>query len=196
MKLRNVLKNIIKSLINRYNYIINSITLNTHHIIRGQNLHINGMLIIRGTGLSFGNDVRINSGKRFNIIGGDRQSTFIMRKGAFIIIGNNVGISNSTFVAHEKIIIEDNVMIGGGCKIYDTDFHSLNFEERMEEPDTNIRKSPVHIKTGAFIGAHSIILKGVVIGKKSVIGAGSVVTKNIPDNQIWAGNPAKFIKNL
>ena len=48
----------------------------------------------------------------------------------------------------------------------------------------------------AFIGAHSIVLKGVTIGKHSVIGAGSVVTKNIPDNEVWAGNPARFIRRL
>lgn len=47
-----------------------------------------------------------------------------------------------------------------------------------------------------FIGAKCIILKGVTIGENSVIGAGSVVTKNVPANQIWAGNPAKFIKNV
>ena len=55
---------------------------------------------------------------------------------------------------------------------------------------------PVHIKENVFIGAHSIILKGVVIGENSIIGAGSVVTKSIPSNQIWAGNPAKYIRNV
>ena len=52
------------------------------------------------------------------------------------------------------------------------------------------------IKDNAFIGAHSIILKGVTIGENSIIGAGSVVTKSVPDNQIWAGNPARFIRNI
>lgn len=53
---------------------------------------------------------------------------------------------------------------------------------------------PVSIGNGAFIGAHSIILKGVSIGEKSIVGAGSVVTKGIPDGEVWAGNPAQFIR--
>jgi acetyltransferase-like isoleucine patch superfamily enzyme len=57
-------------------------------------------------------------------------------------------------------------------------------------------KLKVIIEDNVFIGAHSTILKGVTIGKNSVIGACSVVTKNIPPNEIWAGNPAKFIKFL
>ena len=56
--------------------------------------------------------------------------------------------------------------------------------------------STVKIKNNVFIGAKYIILKGVTIGENSVVGAGSVVTKSIPANQIWAGNPAKFIRNL
>jgi acetyltransferase-like isoleucine patch superfamily enzyme len=55
---------------------------------------------------------------------------------------------------------------------------------------------PVVIRDGAFIGAHTIVLKGVTIGERSVVGAGSVVTKDIPDGEIWAGNPARFIRKL
>ena len=84
----------------------------------------------------------------------------------------------------------------GGVKLYDTDFHSIYYEERIQKPDPGIKSKPILIKEGAFIGAHSIILKGVTVGKHSVIGAGSVVTKDIPDNEVWAGNPAHFIKKL
>jgi acetyltransferase-like isoleucine patch superfamily enzyme len=84
--------------------------------------------------------------------------------------------------------------VGGGTKIYDTDFHWLEFEKRISEPGG--KTAPVIIKDGAFIGAHCIILKGVSIGEKSIVGAGSVVTKSIPDGEIWAGNPAKFIKRV
>lgn len=60
--------------------------------------------------------------------------------------------------------------------------------------DDKPRCAPITIEDHAFIGAHSIILKGVTIGKCSIVGAGSVVTHNIPEHEIWAGNPAKFIR--
>ncbi|MBP3692408.1 MAG: acyltransferase [Clostridia bacterium] len=111
-------------------------------------------------------------------------------------IGNNVGVSGMCAVAQNSITIENDVMIGSGCCIYDTDFHSLQFEHRMNKPDMHIKTKPVKICKGAFIGARSIILKGVTIGENSVIGAGSIVTKNVPENEIWAGNPARFIKKI
>lgn len=58
------------------------------------------------------------------------------------------------------------------------------------------KMAKVTIEHDAFIGAGCIILKGVTIGACSIVGAGSVVTKNVPANQIWAGNPAKFIRNI
>lgn len=86
--------------------------------------------------------------------------------------------------------------LGGTC-VYDTDFHSLDPLIRASSDDTKHRvEKPVLIKSNAFIGAHSIILKGVTIGENSIIGAGSVVTKSVPDNQIWAGNPARFIREI
>jgi acetyltransferase-like isoleucine patch superfamily enzyme len=57
-------------------------------------------------------------------------------------------------------------------------------------------KAPVVIKDNAFKGAYSIVLKGVIIGENSIIGAGLVVTKSVPNNQIWAGSPAKFIREI
>lgn len=64
-------------------------------------------------------------------------------------------------------------------------------------PDKEIPSSrPIHIKYGAFIGAGSIILKGVTIGEYSIIGAGSVVCKDVPSGEVWGGNPAHFIRKL
>ena len=60
--------------------------------------------------------------------------------------------------------------------------------------DINAKTAPIHIKKFAFIGGSCIILKRVTIGENAVVAAGSVVTKDIPDNEVWGGNPAKFIK--
>lgn len=113
-----------------------------------------------------------------------------------IEIGNKVGITSSVFAARERITIEDEVYIGAGCKIYDNDFHAIRYEDRIINGDSIIAIKPVFIKRGAFIGADSTILKGVTIGEKSVVGAGSVVSKDIPTGEIWAGNPARFIRKI
>ena len=163
----------------------------------GTKLVTYGNIFIRGKGkIIIGNNVTITSCRETNPIGGDIKSILYAKDKSVIVIGNNCGISNSAIVALEKVVIEDDVMIGGSCKIYDNDFHPIYYEERMQNPIGNVKSSPVLIKKGAFIGAGSIILKGVIVGEKSVVGAGSVVTKNIPDEEVWAGNPARFIKKL
>jgi acetyltransferase-like isoleucine patch superfamily enzyme len=87
-------------------------------------------------------------------------------------------------------------MIGGGSKIYDTDFHSLSYIDRKSSFESNVLSKEIYIDDNVFIGAGSIILKGVRIGKNSVVGAGSVVRKNIPDNEVWFGNPAQFVRKV
>ena len=161
----------------------------------GSNLYVRGSIFARNKGdFVIGDNVQINSNISSNPVGGPYKSVFVIFENAELKIGNNVGLSGTTFVAQKSVIIEDNVMIGSGVCIYDTDFHSVDFNKRVSDNDDTVKKSPVKICEGAFIGARSIILKGVTIGSKSVIGAGSVVTKDIPKNQIWAGNPARFIK--
>ena len=90
------------------------------------------------------------------------------------------------------------VLMGGGIKIYSSDFHSLDYMHRrsIDIDKQNKKSSPIHIGNDVFIGAGSTILKGVTIGDRSIIGAGSVVTKSIPSDEIWAGNPAKFIRKV
>ena len=111
-------------------------------------------------------------------------------------VGDHTGMSNIAIYVSQKVTIGNNVKIGGSVKIYDTDFHSTDYKERAMTNDPGIKSAPVTIGNDVFIGAHSIILKGVSIGDRSVIGAGSVVTKNVPSDEIWAGVPARFIKRL
>lgn len=163
------------------------------------NVKINGFPYFINNGkFKIEENVRINSGLRYNPIGGMRYCSFVVKKGAKLYIGRGSGISNSSIVCTNRIIICDNVSIGGNVKIYDTDFHSIDYVSRVKgaQHDSEIKSRPIEIGDGAFIGASTIILKGVTIGCKSVIGAGSVVTKSIPENQIWAGNPIKFIRNI
>lgn len=186
----------IEKLMKPFNKLYNHRMIIKNHVNIGDNLIINGRIYIVGNNIAIGNNVKLNSGYKFNPIGGQERTMLVTNNNGKIKIGNNVGISNSTIVSHNEITIEDNVMIGGSCKIYDTDFHSIQFEKRIGKYDDNIKTSPITIKKNSFIGAHSIILKGITIGEGSVIGAGSVVTKNVPSNEIWGGNPAKYIKKV
>ena len=147
---------------------------------------------------TIGDNFSMNNGLRFNPIGFPQPCCIVVTKGASLTIGDNVGISQTSIICHHSITIGDNVKIGGGVKIYDTNFHSLNPEIRRDHirDMENKKKEPVIIEHDAFIGAGSIVLPGVCVGANSVVGAGSVVTKSIPQNQIWGGNPAKYIKDI
>ena len=164
----------------------------------GANVRINGSLRIYGNKgrLFIADDVIINSAIEHNPIGGWSGCSFLCIGDGSIRIEKGAGISNSAFCSASSITVGRQAFIGGGCRIYDTDFHSIDFAYRTEIPDMHIKTKPVIIEEGAFIGGGTIILKGVVIGKYSVVGAGSVVTRSIPPGEIWAGNPARFIRKL
>ena len=137
----------------------------------------------------------VNSSENINPTSGFNRTHLRAEEGGTIVIKDNVGISNASITAKSSVTIEDNCFIGSGVKIWDTDFHSIYYDERING-DSGALSKPVIVKNGAFIGACSIILKGVTIGEKSVISAGSVVTRDVPDGEFWAGNPAKFIKRI
>lgn len=141
--------------------------------------------------------VFINGMNYSNRIGRQQPCFFIANLGGTIRIGNHVGMSATALVCHQSITIGNYVTIGGNTVIYDTDFHSLDVRQRAGYADNALAATaPVVIQDGAFIGAHVTILKGVTIGHHAVIGAGSVVSKSVPANQVWAGNPARFVKDL
>jgi acetyltransferase-like isoleucine patch superfamily enzyme len=175
---------------------LNLLKLWVFHVKHGK-ITINGALLIVNKGkITIGDQARINSGKYKNPIGGDTRSSIIVKPHASLTVGKNFRMSNSAIYCAHSITIGDNVMVGGSCKIWDSDFHPIDPVVRLATPNENFKTAPIHISNNVFIGGFSIILKGVTIGENSVIGAGSVVSGNIPSNEIWAGNPARFIKKL
>lgn len=161
-----------------------------------KNFRINGFPQIKNKGfISIGDGLFCQSGHKLNPIGNAFITRIIVSKQGKLVLGKNVGISNTSIYCTKEITLGNNVMIGGGTKIWDTDFHSIDYNDRLNG-DSNIVSKKIIIEDNVFIGGFTIILKGVYIGRNSVIGAGSVVTGTIPPNQIWGGNPAKFIREL
>nr|WP_319566124.1 acyltransferase [uncultured Rhodoferax sp.] len=111
-----------------------------------------------------------------------------------LLIGSNVGISGCTISCSDSISIGNNVFIGSGVLITDSDAHSIHPDLRKNS--IYAKTKPIHIGNNVFLGARSIVLKGVTIGDGSVIGAGSVVTSDIPSMSVAAGNPARVITDI
>lgn len=150
-------------------------------------LKVRGRIRVRNLGeIRIGRDVRFNSGWRQNPIGSEGRLSLWTFKGGQIEIREGAGVSSSIIVSMDRVVIGRNTNIGGGCKIFDNDFHALG-------NSSLINKRPVIIGDDCFIGGYSIILKGVVIGDGAIVAAGSVVVCSIPPGQIWGGNPAKYI---
>jgi acetyltransferase-like isoleucine patch superfamily enzyme len=162
----------------------------------GINTEIVGALEIRKEGgeISVGNDCLIEG----YVVCENEESKIVM--------GNNVYIGGSTVIDCAKsIIIEDDVLISYHVTIADTDGHSIKFSVRKNDLQafrlgnvnwSLIPSKSILIKRGAWIGARSVILKGVTIGEGAIIGAGAVVTCNVPAWHIVAGNPAQIVRKI
>ena len=119
------------------------------------------------------------------------QIPFYINIGRFTSIGKNVYINHlCSFLDMGTITIEDDVLIGPRVNL-STEGHPLNPSERKA-----LIVKPILIKRNAWIGAGATILPGVTVGENSVVAAGAVVTKDVPDNTVVGGVPAKVIKSL
>lgn len=169
----------------------------------GGNLRVCNNIYIRGKGnIIIGDDFSFSSGDCINPISRNIRGAFYpVTKESRIEIGNNVGISSSCLWARKCITIGNNVNIGGNCLIMDNDAHPHNYVERRKGDSSQTKEvvipaDPIFIEDDVWIGANCIILKGVHIGARSIIAAGSVVTKDIPTDCIAGGNPCKVIKSI
>lgn len=171
----------------------------------GKNMQIYNKVYIKGYGkITIGDNFVFTSDDAINPICRNIRGCFdTMNKDAQITIGNNVGISSACIRAQKCITIGNNVNVGGDCLIMDSDSHPHDYLQRRREfamkIDINqyldtIPSAPIVIEEDVWIGARCQILKGVRIGARSIIAAGSIVTKDIPADCVAAGVPAKVVK--
>lgn len=172
-----------------------------HKKVEYSRILINGLTkwsIHDSASVEIGEGAIINSGVD-NGIGNESYSKVEVGPHAKLVIGGEFGMSNTVIQCRSSITIGERVRIGNGCLIMDTDFHNLDWRKRTyydKHDDEPVKSAPIIIGDNVFIGTRCVITKGVVIGKHSVIAAGSVVVSNVPEDEIWGGNPAKFIKKI
>lgn len=184
---------------NRISSYYNLLRLRLYGVEYGKHCVIHGKLYINlfpTASLKIGNDLYYSSGWGINALCSNRRGMIYAAWDADITIGNNVGMSSTVLWCHQRIAIGNNVKIGGNCILIDTDAHDMNYVNRRSPRTDRCASSPIIIEDDVFIGVNCIILKGVTIGARSIIAAGSVVTKSIPANCIAGGNPAKVIRFL
>lgn len=148
-----------------------------------------------GGKIEIGDDFYFSSGDAVNPIGANLQGVIYAEPGATVIIGHHVGMSSTRLWIHDRLTIGNHVKIGAGVLITDTDAHPMDYRARRHSNE-GTQSAPITIGDDAWIGAQAIILKGVTIGPRSIIGAGSVVTHDIPADCIAAGNPCRVIRHI
>lgn len=123
-----------------------------------------------------------------------RVGTFVeIQKGASI--GKNVKVSSHTFIC-EGVTIEDDVFIGHNVSFINDKYPRATNEDGQPQSEADWQVVRTTVKRGASIGTSATVLCGVTIGENAVVGAGSVVTHDVPDNAIVAGNPARLMRKV
>lgn len=170
-----------------------------HGIPWGRRWRVWGMPMIQrygGSRIQLGDGLQLRSWRSTNPLTPSHPVVLATRSpGAEIVVGEDVGMTGATLVAVERIQIGARVVIGANAVILDTDFHPLDPLRRQADPMAGDH-NPVVIGEDVFIGMQALILKGVQVGAGAVIGAGSVVTRDVPARAVVAGNPARLIRFL
>lgn len=156
------------------------------------NCNFYGKTIFRtlpNTSVSIGENCTFNSSHRSNLIGVYSPCMIsTIKRGAIIEIGKNCGFSGTVIGCAKHIKLGNNVRCGANTMITDSDWHTDDYRTGYDKE--------VIIEDNVWLGYGVKVLKGVHIGKNSLIGAGSIVTKDIPANVVAAGNPCKIIKKI
>lgn len=196
-----VLSRIGPRLKNRFYTYYNRLWFSLLGIRHGHRMVVNNKVYIQGKGsIEIGDDFTFHSGDNMNPISRNlRGALYVPYPDSIIVIGDRVGISSSCLWAKERITIGNDVNIGADCLIMDNDAHPHDFLKRRmaylkEEGEAvycqSIPTAPIVIEDDVWIGTRCIIMKGVHIGARAIIAAGSIVTHDIPADCVAAGAPA------
>lgn len=160
----------------------------------GRGIRCTGPILIRvhpKGRLVIGDNVVLNASFSSNPVGSSCRMVMWVGPGALLKVGSDSGISHSEIVCMNQISIGSRVKVGGGVKMYDSNFHSLDHKERTMRPDPGIKVGEINIDDDVFIGAHAMLLKGAILEKGAVVGAYSLVCRRIPAFQVYGGNPCR-----
>lgn len=150
-----------------------------------------------GSRISIGKGTTIISKSKYNIAGINHRTIIATLTDNAIIEIGRAGISGATICAAKGINIGKYVAIGANSKLYDTDFHPIDPIKRQNQKSISEAQSEIIvIEDNVWISSDVTVLKGVTLGVGAVIGASTVVTKNIPKLTIAAGNPVRIIRNI
>jgi len=150
--------------------------------------------VARNSTFSLGDRVVLRSGRRSNPLGCFQPCVLrTLAHDAELVLEEGVGLSATVVCAGRSIRIGARTIAGVGAMILDNDFHRPDGRGGWP-PDFAGTARPIVIGRSVFIGTRAIILKGVTIGDNAVIGAGSVVTKDVPAGAVVAGNPARVVR--
>lgn len=147
--------------------------------------------------ITLGEGVVIRNKLNENLAGICHRTVLVAcQPGALLEIGAQVKISGAVFYCEKRITVEEYVLVGVGARIYDTDFHPIDWIKRRSGDPLDTATAPVRICRDAWVGAYATILKGVTVGERSIVAAGAVVVSDVPPDCIVGGVPAKIIKYL
>lgn len=176
------------------------IRLRRRGLILGEDLTFYGMPIISmeiGSNISIGKQVVLTSHSAFTALGVARPCILrTLNPEARINIGQGSGLSGAVICAAESVQIGKECLFGADVMVTDTDFHPIDYRNRRFASLDSAMAVPIVIGDNVFIGARSMVLKGVTIGADSVIGAGSLVVSDIPPKVVAAGVPARVMREI
>ena len=164
----------------------------------GSNSRFFGLPIFRrlpGSSIRIGDNCEFRSGEWSNLVGINRPCMIsTLTRSASIVIGNDCGFSATVIGCATSITLGRRVMCGANVTITDTDWHAIDWRDRLAGKPGET--APIVIDDDVWLGMNAVVLKGVTIGRGTVVGAGSIVSRSLPEGVIAAGQPAVVIRKL